>query len=139
MLQVHYFAFFLKRSGQRPRSRRIFPGFTTGRALFSVVKNNRLCYKAVMEKIPMDTGEGCGPEIEYPCLWQYKVITTDTVRVREIISDHLGDAPYSLSTANTSSSGKYVSMNLELTVNSDYHRLRIYEVLTSHSVVKMVL
>ena len=91
------------------------------------------------EKIPMDTGGECRPKIEYPCLWQYKVITTDTVRVREIISDHLGDAPYSLSTSNISSSGKYISMNLELTVNSDYHRLRIYELLSTHSVVKMVL
>lgn len=92
-----------------------------------------------MEKIPMDTGEGCKPKIEYPCLWQYKVIATDGARVREIISNHLGDAPYSLSPSNKSSGGKYVSMNLELTVHSDYHRLRIFEVLSSHSVVKVVL
>ncbi len=92
-----------------------------------------------MEKIPMDTDDGCEPTIEYPCLWQYTVIATDGTRLREIISDHLGDAPYSLSPSKKSGSGKYISMNLELTVNSDYHRLRIYEVLSSHSVVKMVL
>ena len=92
-----------------------------------------------MEKIPMDTGDGCKPNIEYPCLWQYKVIATNGTRVREIISDHLGDAPYSLSESNRSSSGKYISMNLEVTVYSDYHRLRIYEVIATNPVVKVVL
>jgi len=109
------------------------------RQRFPVVNSSGLCYKAVMEKIPMDTGEGCKPKIEYPCLWQYKVITTDSVRVREIISEHLGDAPYSLSESNRSSSGKYISMNLEVTVYSDYHRLRIYEVIATNPVVKVVL
>jgi len=109
------------------------------RLRFQVVKSIGLCYKAVMEKIPMQKSDGCKPRINYPCLWQYKVIATDGVLVREIISDHLGDAPYSLSESNRSSGGKYISMNLELTVHSDYHRLRIYEVLSSHPVVKVVL
>ena len=92
-----------------------------------------------MEKIPMQKSDGCKPRIDYPCLWQYKVIATDCALVRQIVADHLGDAPYSLTESNMSSGGKYISMSLELTVNSDYHRLRLYEVLTAHPAVKVVL
>ncbi len=106
---------------------------------FRVVKKPELRYKAVMEKIPMDISDGCKPKIDYPCLWQYKVIATDCAQIRKIVEEHLGDAPYSLSESNRSSGGKYVSMNLEMTVNSDYHRLRLYEVLTAHPAVKVVL
>jgi len=92
-----------------------------------------------MEKIPMQQSDGCRPKIDYPCLWQYKVITTDISQVRQVVEEHLGDAPYSFSESNKSSGGKYVSMNLELTVHSDYHRLRLYEVLAAHPAVKVVL
>lgn len=92
-----------------------------------------------MEKIPMQTSGGCKPKIDYPCLWQYKVIATDCAQIRRIVEEHLGDAPYSLSESNRSSGGKYVSMSLEMTVHSDYHRLRLYELLTAHPAVKVVL
>ena len=92
-----------------------------------------------MEKIPMQNSDGCKPKIDYPCLWEYKVIATDFLQIREVVSDHLGDAPYSLTESNTSSGGKYVSMRLELTVHSDYHRLRLYEVLSAHPAVKVVI
>jgi len=92
-----------------------------------------------MEKIPENIGQGCTPQIDYPCVWQYKVIATDADPVRSVISEHLGDAPYSLSESKRSSSGKYISMNLELTVHSDYHRQRLYEVLSAHPAVKVVL
>jgi len=87
----------------------------------------------------MDIFDGCTPKIDYPCLWQYTVIATDCRLVREIVEEHLGDAPYSLTESNRSSGGKYVSMNFEMTVHSDYHRLRLYEVLTAHPAVKVVL
>lgn len=92
-----------------------------------------------MEKIPMDIADGCKVKIDYPCLWQYKVIATDGLEIRRIVEEHLGDAPYSLNASNKSSGGKYVSMNLELTVYSDFHRLRLYEVLTAHPAVKVVI
>jgi len=92
-----------------------------------------------MEKIPNNTGQGCKPKIDYPCVWQYKVIVTDADPVRTAISEHLGDAPYSLSESKRSSSGKYTSLDLELTVNSDYHRQRLYELLSAHPAVKVVL
>ncbi len=91
-----------------------------------------------MEKI--STGKGkCQPRIDYPCLWQYKVIATDMEPVRGIVADYLGDAPYSISKSRKSRDGKYISVNLELTVYSDYHRLRLYELLAEHQQIKVVL
>ncbi len=91
-----------------------------------------------MEKIT--TGQGkCKPRIDYPCLWQYKVIATDMKPVREIVSAHLGDAPYSLSKSRKSRDGRYISINLEMRVYSDHHRLRLYELLGAHQQVKVVL
>ncbi len=114
-------------------------GWKKEEVFFRVVKKPELRYKADMEKIPMEISDGCKPKIDYPCLWQYKVIATDCVQIRKIVEEHLGDAPYSLTESNRSSGGKYVSMNLEMTVYSDYHRLRLYEVLTAYPAVKVVL
>jgi hypothetical protein len=91
-----------------------------------------------MEEITTGQGE-CKPRIDYPCLWQYKVITTDIEPVREIVADHLGDAPYSMSKSRKSRDGRYISIDIEMTVYSDYHRLRLYELLAAGQQVKVVL
>jgi putative lipoic acid-binding regulatory protein len=92
-----------------------------------------------MEKIPEQPSGSCRAKIDYPCLWQYKVIGMKRSAVLAAVSEHLGDAPYSLSDSRTSSGGKYISMSLELTVYSDYHRLRLYQVLGDHPDIKVVL
>ncbi len=92
-----------------------------------------------MEKLPTHFPGGCRPEIEYPCVWQYKVIGTDRQAVREAIAACLGDAPYSVSDSRVSRGGRYVSLNLEVTVYSDFNRLRLYEVLGDHPAVKVIL
>lgn len=92
-----------------------------------------------MEKIPEQPAGSCTPKIDYPCLSQYKVIGMKREAMLAAISDHLGDVPYSLSDSRMSSGGKYISMTLELTVYSDYHRLRLYQALGDHPDVKVVL
>ncbi|HEB49359.1 MAG TPA: DUF493 domain-containing protein [Desulfobulbus sp.] len=92
-----------------------------------------------MEKVPMQFPAGCRPEIDYPCVWQYKVIGTDRKALCEAIALHLGDAPYSVSDSRVSSGGRYISLNLEVTVYSDFNRLRLYEVLGEHPAVKVIL
>jgi len=92
-----------------------------------------------MEKIPEQQPGRCKPEIDYPCLWQYKVIGMEREAMRRVISEHMGDAPYALTESRVSSSGKYVSMLLESTVYSDYQRLRTYQVLADHPDIKVVL
>jgi putative lipoic acid-binding regulatory protein len=92
-----------------------------------------------MEKIPEQPSGSCKAKIDYPCVWQYKVIGMEREALSAAISEHLGDAPYSLSDSRMSSGGKYISMNLEMTVYSDYHRLRFYQVLGDHPDIKVVL
>ena len=92
-----------------------------------------------MEKIPEQLSGSCKPKIDYPCVWQYKVIGMKREAMQIVISEHLGDAPYSLSKSRASSGGKYISMSLEVTVYSDYHRLRTYQVLGDHPDIKVVL
>ena len=92
-----------------------------------------------MEKIPEQPSGSCKAKIDYPCVWQYKVIGMERKAVLAAISEYLGDAPYSLADSRVSSGGKYISMTLELTVYSDYNRLRLYQVLGDHPDIKVVL
>ncbi len=82
---------------------------------------------------------GCRPEIDYPCVWQYKVIGTNRKALCEAIAAYLGDAPYSVSDSRVSRGGRYISLNLEVTVYSDFNRLRLYEVLGAHPAIKVIL
>ena len=91
------------------------------------------------EKIPQQAIDGCKPEINYPCVWQYKVIGMERKAVQTALSEKLGDAPYSLSESRTSSKGKYISLNLELTVHNEEQRLQLYSSLTAHPSIKLVL
>lgn len=81
----------------------------------------------------------CKPKIDYPCVWQYTVIGMDREAVRAAVLEHVGDVEISLSDSMVSSGGRYISMKLELTVYSDYQRLRLYEVLAGHPDIKVVL
>jgi putative lipoic acid-binding regulatory protein len=101
--------------------------------------SGRLDYKLPMEKIPNQPSGSCRAKIDYPCVWQYKVIGMEREAVRAAIAEHVGDVPYSLADSRKSSGGKYISLTLELTVYSDYHRLRLYQVLGDHPDVKVVL
>ncbi|WP_339135062.1 MAG: DUF493 domain-containing protein [Candidatus Electrothrix sp. GW3-4] len=91
------------------------------------------------EKIPQQTLDGCKPEIHYPCVWQYKVIGMERQAIQAALSEELGDAPYSLSESRTSRKGKYISLNLELTVHNEEQRLHLYSSLTAHPSIKLVL
>jgi putative lipoic acid-binding regulatory protein len=92
-----------------------------------------------MEKITDQLPGSCKAKIDYPCLWQYKVIGMKREAMQKVISEHMGDAPYALTESRVSSNGKYISMTLESTVYSDYHRLRTYQVLADHPDIKVVL
>jgi len=93
-----------------------------------------------MEKISENRPPGLRkPGINYPCLWQYTVITMDRNALYTAVAEHLGEATARLSENRTSSGGRYVSMNLELIVNSDGHRLRLSQFLAALPAVKVVL
>ena len=79
------------------------------------------------------------PEINYPCLWQYKVIGTDIDELISSIKSIIGDIDHTLNESKKSSKGKYLSVNLELEVDSEKMRNSIFGKLQRHSSIKMVI
>lgn len=77
--------------------------------------------------------------IEYPCSWQYKLITEHEEHTKDAILDVINDRFHKLTHSNSSKSGKYVSMNLELLVHNEDDRNFIFEALKQHQKIKMVL
>ncbi|MDD3618236.1 MAG: DUF493 domain-containing protein [Desulfobulbaceae bacterium] len=94
-----------------------------------------------MKKIPL-SGPASGlrkPRIDYPCLWQYRIIGESKVAIRKAVEEYVRLQPFSLTPANVSSGGRYVSMNLELTVHGEEQRLALYRLLAGHPAVRVVL
>ena len=79
------------------------------------------------------------PEIDYPCLWTYKVIGENHALLRDVIVAACSPHAVMISHSHKSSKGKYHSVNAEIVVPDETVRLRIYEILKSHSAVKIVL
>lgn len=79
------------------------------------------------------------PKIDYPCPWLFKVIGVDREAVAAAIAGVVGEAEHLVVHANSSSGGKYHSFDLELVVESEAHRDRLYRELSACAVVKVVL
>lgn len=79
------------------------------------------------------------PEIDYPCTWNYKVIGENCTLLKDVIISTCAPAEVSISHSQTSSKGKYHSLNAELIVTSEEIRLSIYETLKNDPSVKIVL
>jgi len=78
-------------------------------------------------------------QLTYPCLWIYKVFGTDQDQMRNAIYDLIQDRSCRISLSRESETAKYVSLNVELTVESESHRTALYEALKAHHAVKLVL
>ena len=78
-------------------------------------------------------------QINYPCLWLYKVIGVDRGKLHRALMEIVRDGHCEISSSNSSRSGKYHCLNLELTVQSEEHRNAIYTALKAHPQVKIVL
>jgi uncharacterized protein len=83
--------------------------------------------------------EGKKLELEYPVSWQYKLIGMSHNEIHAHAVHVLKEKPFSLTPSNTSSSGKFVSVTLEVLVYSDDERLYIYEELRTAECIKYVL
>ncbi|WP_028579204.1 HP0495 family protein [Desulfogranum japonicum] len=92
-----------------------------------------------MKKILSNQTCDCKPEIEYPTAWQYKIIGYSREAIEEAVFTAVKGASFLLTHSNTSSGGKYISMNLELVVETESHRLSLYDELVQHPDVKVVL
>ena len=81
----------------------------------------------------------CKAKLDYPCQWLYKVIGTDHEQLRQAIMEIITNIPCKINLSNSSSSGKYLCLNLEITVQSEEERNSIYLNLKAHPNIKIVL
>ena len=81
----------------------------------------------------------CKAIIDYPCQWLYKVIGSDHEQLQQAIKKIIADTPCEITLSNSSSSGKYLCLNLEITVQSEEERNSIYLNLKAHPHIKIVL
>ena len=82
---------------------------------------------------------GCKPNIDYPCLWQYRLIGEDRSAILAAIHATVDVNRCVIAEGNTSSGGRYLSLNLEITVGNEAERLRLYQVFSDHPAIRVVL
>lgn len=78
-------------------------------------------------------------QIEYPCRWVYKVIGRDPQAIRRAVMELIEIDGVTLESSHRSSGGKYVSINVAVTVRNERERTGIYEALKRHRDVRLVL
>lgn len=78
-------------------------------------------------------------ELEYPCNWCYKVIASEQKALQQAVKDVILEREHKLTPSNSSKSGKYISMNLDLLVHNEDDRTFIFDALKRHQDIKMVL
>ena len=81
----------------------------------------------------------CKAKLDYPCPWLYKVIGTDHDQLLQAIKEIIVDIPCEINISNSSSSEKYLCLNVEITVQNEKERNSIYMDLKAHPQVKIVL
>lgn len=79
------------------------------------------------------------PDIDYPCPWSYRIIGKDENRLRAAIDDVAFALHYSVTRANTSRTGRYLSLHLQVKVDGDEQRRDIFRRLAAHPDVAWVL
>jgi hypothetical protein len=79
------------------------------------------------------------PLINYPCMWNYRVVGADGDLIRKGITDKLQEIRHTVSDGNTSSKGNYVSINVDVFVHSEEQRCAITPLLREIATVKIVL
>ena len=77
--------------------------------------------------------------LEYPCLWIYKVIGANYDEMKSAVTELIRDHQCKISLSRQSETSKYVSLNVEITVESESHRIALYEALKAHRAIKLVL
>ena len=77
--------------------------------------------------------------LSYPCQWVYKVIGSGQEQVRSAIDEVVEGHDYSVTYSNTSRTGKYCCLNVEMIVDSEQIRTEIYSALVSHPIIRLVL
>lgn len=78
-------------------------------------------------------------ELDYPASWKYKLVGRERAVVEAAIKSVVQERIHSINFSNKSSSGKYVSLNLDMIVQNEDERNFIYEALKAHQDIHYVL
>ncbi len=97
----------------------------------------RLPEEDTIEETPNESSQK--PILEYPCRWAYKIIGSDKGKMEKAIEEIIQGHSCTITPSNTSKTGKYHCLNLEMLVNDEGHRTGIYDRLCGHPAIKMVL
>jgi putative lipoic acid-binding regulatory protein len=77
--------------------------------------------------------------IEYPCLWAYKVIGRGEADVRAAIAEVVAGRDHTLDYSRTSAKGSFVSLLMQLEVQTEEQRNAVFVALKEHAAVVMVI
>jgi len=97
------------------------------------------CPRDGLKSSPTMSADKHQPAIAYPCRWDYKIIGTDTGRIRAVIAVAVAGAEHTVADSNRSHTGKYCSVALTVAVRDEAHRNQIFMALRGHPDVIMVL
>ncbi len=78
-------------------------------------------------------------KIKYPCQWIYKVIGLTEDAIQKAILGSVQEKEYRVSPSNSSKTGKYCSLRLEVKVKDEDERNQVYKELTNNPDVVMVI
>ncbi len=77
--------------------------------------------------------------LEYPCNWEYKIITNSKDKLQNSIAKLFGKRNYKFKFSKKSKNGKYDSYVLSLIVFSDEDRKNIFESLKKDTNIKIII
>ena len=81
----------------------------------------------------------CRAKIDYPCRWLYKVIGNDREQLYRAISEIIDTDACHISPSNSSRTGKYICLDVEVIVASEKQRNSIFMDLKAHPKITRVL
>jgi len=79
------------------------------------------------------------PDIEYPCEWGFKIIGTNKEKLAICIAEVMQKREHKIRAGNSSSKGKFHSMNAYCEVLSENDRNSIFKTFQEHIDVRIVI
>ena len=78
-------------------------------------------------------------QLNYPWNWSNKELEKIKNEIKHAVKEILDNRDYTLKISHTSKKGKFKSFTLELLVHNEDDRKTLYEILSAHDKIKMVL
>ncbi len=79
------------------------------------------------------------PVIEYPAQWRYKIIGVDVEKLLKAVEELTPGLQYEVTPSNISKGKKYYSLNVAVIVPSKVVRDLVFQKLSEHPDIKMVI